>query len=66
MHASRMKPETHWTNVGATVAKQHGSLADLDRVKTGRPVIDGWIITGYERTIRRDAAKAQRLAKSNS
>jgi hypothetical protein len=55
MHA--MKPEAHWKSVGAAVAKRGGSLADLDRVKMGKPVIDAWIVAGYEGS-RRDRRRS--------
>lgn len=63
MHATRMKPETHWKSVGAAVAKRGGSLADLDQVKTGKPAIDAWIIAGYEKSNRLEAGRAIRLAR---
>jgi hypothetical protein len=47
-----MKPETHWKSVGAAVSKRGGSIADLDKVKTGKQSIDAWIIAGYEKANR--------------
>jgi hypothetical protein len=63
MNASRMKPETHWKSVGATVAKRGGSLADLDQVKTGKQAIDAWIVEGYAKMNRLEAGRAIRLAQ---
>lgn len=64
MNASRMKPETHWKSVGAAVSKRGGSIADLDKVKTGKQSIDAWIIAGYEKANRIEASKAIKLAST--
>lgn len=58
MHATRTKPEKHWHSIGAAIASQDGSMADLDRVKTGKSVVDGWIMEGYAKA----SAKRTRMA----
>ena len=66
MNASRMKAETHWKSVGAAVARRAGTLADLDQVKTGKKVIDAWIIAGYEKTAKPgDALRAAGMTPVN-
>jgi hypothetical protein len=65
MRASGMKPEAHWKSVGAAVAKRGGSLADLDHVKTGKPVIDAWIIAGYQSSRRNHRRSRNRVADAH-
>ena len=60
MHASRQKPENHWKRVGAAVAKQGGTQADVDRVMTKSARVNGWIADGYAAANRREARRLVR------
>ena len=64
MNASRQKPENHWRAVGAAVAKQGGTQADLDRVMTKSPRCNGWIAEGYAAANRREASRLVREARA--
>lgn len=63
MNASRTKPETHWKSIGAIVAKQGGTQADLDRVMTKSPKCNAWIADGYATANRREASRLVREAR---
>ena len=62
MKTGRTKPENHWRGVGAAIANRDGSLADLDRVITGKKLIDEWIVEGYAKTSKKRSRQAIKLA----
>ena len=64
MNASRQKPENHWKSIGAAIAKRGGSQADLDRVMTISPKVNGWIAEGYAAANRREASRLVREARA--